>query len=87
MSGPGQRHRKGISIFELMRLFPDDHAAEAWFVEQRWPDGVHCPECGSLDVLERKSRKPQPYPCRDCRKYFSVRTDTLIHGSNLGHQV
>ena len=89
MSGPGRGDRKGISIFELMRMFPDDQAAEKWFVEQRWPDGINCPECGSLNVFERESRKPQPYRCREreCRKYFSVRTDTLMHGSNLSYQV
>ncbi len=68
-------------------MFPDDAAAEAWFLETRWPAGVHCPVCGSVNVQERKTRKPQPYRCRDCRKDFSVRFGTLMQGSNLGLQV
>ena len=36
--------------------FPDDTAAEKWFVETRWPDGVHCPKCGSDNVQERPTR-------------------------------
>ncbi len=33
--------------------------------------------------MERKNRKPQPYRCRTCRKDFSVKTGTLMHGSKL----
>ena len=67
-------------------MFPDDRTSEQWFTEQRWPDGAACPQCGSVNVHERPTRKPQPYRCRDCRKDFSVRTGTLMHGSNLGFQ-
>ena len=83
---PGKHHREGLSLVQLTRMFSDDVAAERWFVEARWPDGVHCPRCGSLNVQERPTRKPQPYRCRDCRKDFSVKTGTLMHGSNLGLQ-
>ena len=52
----------------------------------RNPVGVCCPECGSLNVQERPTCKPQPYRCRDCRKDFSVKTGTLMHNSKLGLQ-
>ena len=54
---------------------------------QRWPDGVTCPECGGVNVQERRTRKPQPYRCRDCRKDFSTKSGTLMQGSPLGFQV
>ncbi len=85
--GPGRAERRGMSLIDVTRMFPDDDAAEAWFVETRWPHGVRCPHCGSDNILHVTSRKPQPYRCRDCRKHFSVRTNTLMHGSNLGLQV
>lgn len=78
---------EGTSLTEIMRTFPDNVAAEKWFVENRWPNGVHCPCCGAKNVQERKTRKPQPYRCRDCRKDFSVKTGTLMHHSRLGLQV
>ena len=84
---PGKHYRKGISLIEITRKFPDDATAEAWFVETRWPDGVACPECESENVLTVRSRKPQPYRCRACRKHFSVKTGTLMQGSKLGLQV
>ena len=70
-----------------MRMIHDEESAEAWLVRHRWPDGISCPECECVDVLERASRRPQPYHCRDCRTYFSVRTGTLMHGSKLEHRV
>jgi len=39
--------REGVSILEL---FPDEEAAEEWFVQIRWPDGVCCCVWGSSDV-------------------------------------
>ena len=85
-NAPGKHYRTGLSLVELVKMFPDDAAAERWFAETRWPGGVFCPRCGSFSVQERQSRKPQPYHCRDCRKYFSVRTGTPMHSSNLGFQ-
>jgi hypothetical protein len=32
-NAPGKHFRKGISWIEVMRIFPDDAAAEAWFVK------------------------------------------------------
>ena len=84
---PCKSFRTGLSLVEIMKMFPDDATAEKWFVENRWPDGVHCPKCGSVNIQERRTRKPQPYRCRDCRKDFSVKTGTLMHNSPLGFQV
>lgn len=84
---PGKHFRKGMSLVEIMKLFPDDETAEQWFIENRWSNGIGCPHCGSLHIQERKSRKPQPYHCTDCRKYFSVKTKSLMQGSPLGFQV
>ena len=83
---PGKHFRECLSLVELIEMFPDDAAAERWFTKNRWPDGVYCPMCGSVNIQERPTRKPQPYRCRDCRKDFSVKLGTLMQGSNLGFQ-
>ena len=81
---PGKHYRKGLSLTKLMDMFPTAEAAEAWFVEQRWPNGVACVHCGSIRIKDVPSRKPMPYRCMDCRGHFSVRLGTLMQGSNLG---
>ena len=83
--GPGRTHRKGITLTELMNLFPDEDSAERWLASIFWPDGVRCPACGSGNVQTRPTRKPQPYRCRRYRKDFSTKTGTLMQGSKLGY--
>lgn len=83
---PGKHYRKGVTITQLIALFPDSEAAEEWFIQQRWPNGVHCPKCNSDNIQERASRKPQRFRCRTCRKDFSTKTGTLMQGSNLNYQ-
>ena len=85
---PGKAHRAAISIVEIIRMFPDNKTAEAWFASKRWPSGVHCPECGSDNVQVGTASKTQPYRCREreCRRRFSVKTGTVMQSSNLGYQ-
>ena len=52
----------------------------------RWPDGIECPKCGSDRIQHGGAHKSQDYRCRDCRRWFSVKTDTVMQGSNLGYQ-
>ena len=80
---PGKHYRKGMSLVEAVKKFSDESAAEAWFVEQRWPQGITCPRCESSKVKPRLSRKPMPFHCADCRKYFSAKTGTILEKSKL----
>ncbi len=86
---PGKHYRKGLSLVDIFRMFPDDKAAEDWFVEVRWPDGTHCPYCGSTNVQSGAKHKSMPYRCRSktCGKRFSVKLGSLMENSNLGYQV
>ena len=82
-NAPGKHFRKGLSLIEAVQQFSDEQAVEAMFIKARWSDGIACPKCGSVNVQERPMRKPQPFRCRDCRKDFSVKTGTVMEGSNL----
>ena len=84
--GPGKAYRKGMTLAELFKMFPDNATAEQWFAEQRWGDSPHCPHCGTFNVQSGAAHKTMPYRCRDCRKRFSVRTATVMERSNLGYQ-
>ncbi|WP_428098267.1 IS1595 family transposase [Candidatus Rariloculus sp.] len=86
---PGKHFRSGLSLPEVFRLFPDDKAAEQWLVEQRWPNGVCCHYCGSMNVQTGAQHKTMPMRCREkeCAKRFSVRTGTVMQSSKLGYQV
>ena len=70
-----------ISTFELFKLFPDEEAARKYIEGRRWPDGVYCPHCGSLDKIT--PRKGGFYRCNPCKKDFTVRTGTVYERSHI----
>ena len=81
---PGKAHREGLTLVELMDMFPTEATATAWFESVIWPDGERsCGKCGSINTHEVRNAKPMPYRCRDCRSYFSVRTGTPMARSNI----
>ena len=80
---PGRNERNGISALQLFQMFPDERSARKWFEELRWAEGRYCGHCLSTRTRPVKDEKPMPYWCGSCRKYFSVKTGTVMQSSNL----
>ena len=85
-NGPGKSHRKGITLVELIHRFPTEEAAREWFEGILWPEERCCGHCGSVRTSAVKNEKPMPYRCKDCRKYFSVKTGTALACSKVSLQ-
>jgi transposase-like protein len=58
-----------------------EHKCRAYLEQLRWPDGVVCPRCESIDTARLEARKK--FYCRACRYHFSVMSGTLFHGTHL----
>ena len=86
--GPGRDHREGITLVQLIDMFPDDDAARRWFEERLWPDGPRCPRCDGDNVTGVRGHRSQTHRCRECpgRPLFSLRTGTVMRGSKLGYR-
>ena len=74
---------RDMSLYEFLQRLPDEEAAENYIAQLRWHGQPDCPHCGSDRIAKVKSRKPMPYRCRDCRKHFSVRTNTVMAQRNV----
>lgn len=83
---PGKHYREGITLIQMMAMFPNEEAATKWFEGIMWPHGRCCGKCGSENTKEVPNAKPMPYWCRDCRGYFSVKTGTAISSSKISLQ-
>lgn len=75
-----------MSNFQWEKAFPDEDACDAYLVSHRWPDGVHCPRCGSIKAYALPSRKWH-WECPDCRQggayRFSDITGTIFENTNV----
>ena len=73
---PGKAHREGLTIVQLMDMFPTEEAATKWFESiglAGWSNGIAA-KCGSVAYPRSLSNaKYMPYWCTDCRSYFSVK--------------
>ena len=83
----GKAFRKGLSLMEIIEMFPDEETAVTWFETNRWGKDrmpKTCPLCGCSGRIARNGRrKSSPYWCGFCRKNFSVRTGTVMSHSRL----
>ena len=80
---PGKAHRAGLSLDQLYAKFPTESVARAWFEQVRWPNGRACPRCGNMETTAAKNGGTMPYHCSPCRRYFSVKTGTVMQSSKL----
>ena len=85
---PGKSDRKGMTLIEIMDMFPDEESSYRWFYEQRWPNGPCCPHCGSLNVQEGTRHKTMTHRCWDCpgKREFSLKVGTVMEGSKLPYR-
>lgn len=74
--------RKRISLLEFTQTFNSEEKAMRFIEGIRWREGRCCPHCGSAET-SKANHKTMPYWCPSCRKYFSVRTGTLMQESRL----
>jgi transposase-like protein len=65
-------------------IFQNEEKATAHMEADRWPNGAHCPHCGSLNV-HKMAGKTQAgmFLCNDCREKFTVRTGTVFERSHI----
>ena len=82
-AAPGKAYREGLTLMEVMELFPSEDAAKEWFEGVVWGPKRCCGKCGSTNTKEVPNAKPMPYWCSACGSYFSVRTGTPMARSKI----
>lgn len=64
--------------------FSNEEAAIAHMEASRWPNGAHCPHCGSTSVHKMGgATQAGMFLCNDCRDKFTVRTGTVFERSHI----
>jgi transposase-like protein len=71
------------SLVEMVRYFSDPDVCIEFVAAMRWVDGIaQCPHCGKSNAGFLKTRRI--WKCRECRKQFSVKTDSIFEESPIG---
>jgi transposase-like protein len=67
-------------------VFHDEEAARVYLQEVRWPEGVYCPFCGTLDGIKPlggNSMGPGWFYCETCQDKFTVRVGSIFERSHI----
>ncbi len=76
--------REPATLSEAIRYFSDPDTALNTMVELRWPNGVHCPRCGSVNVGFIKTRRMWECKEKHEKRQFSAKVGTVFEDSALG---
>jgi transposase-like protein len=67
-------------------VYSNEEAARKHLEAIRWPEGVTCPRCGSVEgarAVGGASMGPGWFYCEDCQDKFTVRTGTVYERSHV----
>jgi transposase-like protein len=73
------------SLFDLLKIIPDEQAAIDHFTAIRWRTGEFCPLCGSTRLIHHFSDK-RTHKCGDCRRRFSIKVGTVFQDTKIPMQ-
>lgn len=71
------------TLMEAIRYFSDPDTCLNFVASFRWPDGVACPTCGSLEVKFMPTRRVWACKTRHPRWQFSVKVGTIFEDSAI----
>jgi len=70
-----------MKLLEFSRQFTSEEDCENFLREHREKNGMNCPKCGCKKMYWDKCHKR--WVCSKCRKEVTLRSGTVMHGSNL----
>ena len=59
--------------------------AHQHLIDLRWPNGVKCPKCQSIDITDTSPSTSSELRCRKCGKTFSARYNTMAHRMSVSN--
>lgn len=72
---------KKYTLRDMQNEFPDDKACLDWLLNNRYPNGITCQNCGKVTkhhfVESRRS-----YSCQECGHHVHPTADTIFHKSS-----
>lgn len=70
-----------MNLLNFIAQYPDEASCKAKWKEFRDRQGVVCPKCGSTEHYWKSDK--ESYECKHCKYRQSLRSNTVMHGSQL----
>ena len=70
------------TLLQAVKYFGNLDTALGCMIAIRWPDGITCPRCESVEHSFVKTRRI--WICKGCKKHFSVKLGTIMEDSPIG---
>lgn len=74
--------RLPTTLIEAIRYFSDIDVCTEFVAQLRWPEGPHCPDCGSGEYSYLTTRRL--WKCKGCKRQYSVKVGTIFEDSPIG---
>lgn len=68
------------TILDFQKQFPDEAACLNWLRDYRWPDGIHCKNCGEI-TNHYLANTRQSFCCQNCGNHVHPTVNTIAHKS------
>lgn len=70
---------------DVDEMFSTEKKAENWLISVIYGSRakVYCPRCGCTDINHKAKHPKMPFHCKGCRKFFSIRTETVMERSKI----
>lgn len=80
----GKSNCEGLSLVQILDMFPTDEAATKWFENWVWPDGKRsCGRYGSVNTRDVPNAMPMPCWAPIAARIFRVRSGTPMARSSI----
>lgn len=76
-----QRNTTTMNLLNFIEQFPDEQSCKVKYKEFRDKAGVTCSVCGCKEYYWKKDK--WQYECKSCGKRTTLRSGTVMHGSQL----
>ncbi|MBI4298759.1 MAG: IS1595 family transposase [Chloroflexi bacterium] len=83
MKGDTEMNSDPQTLIEAIRYFADPDVCLDFMVSLRWPNGVACPTCGSLDIRFIPTRRIWECKSEHPKRQFSVKVGTIFEDSPI----
>src|SRR5262245_1172825 len=79
----GQQFDTPQTLQQAVEFFADPARCDAFMVALRWPNGVGCPTCGSVDVRYLANQRRWECKEKHPRRQFSAKVGTIFEDSPI----